>query len=249
MPRVKSTSKFTIAASALALLIGATSFTMPKAVQAAVVYDPTNHVQNVLQAARALEQIRIQSEQLTAQIRALAKSPYDHSKEIGQAMAALDDLGQQARGLATTVRGLDRQFSELYPENGAARSAMARLETAARRIELSRQTAEDLAQTAARLEASRPNRAARIRGALAASRDAEGETGAIQSSVQALGVLSEQLEGLQALMAAQSRLAAQEAAERAASKQEAIAARRAQWARKAQKPKAPAFNPLPNARQ
>ena len=249
MSRAKSTSKFTIAASALALLVGATSFILPQAVQAAVVYDPTNHIQNVLQAARALEQIRIQTEQLTAQIRSLSKSPYDHSKEIGQAMQALDDLGQQARGLATSVRGLDRQFSDLYPENGTARSAMARLEAAARRIELSRQTAEDLAQTAASLESARPNRAARMRGALAASRDAEGETGAIQSSVQALGVLSEQLEGLQALMAAQSRLAAQEAAERAANKQEAIAARRAQWARKAQKPKAPAFNPLPNARQ
>ena len=249
MPRTKSNLPFAAVASALALLIAGPVIVAPQSAHAAVVYDPTNHVQNVLQAARALEQIRIQTEQLTAQIRSLSKSPYDHSGEIAQAMRALDDLGQQARGLATTVRGLDGQFSDLYPENGAARSAMARLEAATRRIELSRQTAKDLAQIAANLESSRPNRAARMRGALAASRDAEGETGAIQSSVQALGVLSEQLEGLQALMAAQSRLAAQEAAERAASKQEAIAARRAQWARKAQKPKAPTFNPLPNARQ
>lgn len=248
MPRNKNIP-FAAAASALALLIAGPVITAPKLAQAAVVYDPTNHIQNVLQAARALEQIRIQTEQLTAQIRSLSKSPYDHSGEIREAMRALNELNTQARGLASTVRGLDRQFEDLYPTNQSARTAMERLEAASRRIENSRQTAQDLARTAASLEEGRGARSQRMAGAISASRAAEGETGAIQSSVQALGVLSEQLEGLQALMAAQSRLAAQEAAERAASKQEAIAARRAQWARKAQKPKAPAFNPLPNARQ
>ena len=85
-------------------------------------------------------------------------------------------------------------------------------------------------------------------GAMAASRAAEGETGAIQSSVQALGVLSEQLEGLQTMMAAQSRLAAQEAASRAAERQQAVDAHRRNWARSATKIPPPKFNPLPNAR-
>ncbi|OYU73856.1 MAG: conjugal transfer protein TrbJ [Alphaproteobacteria bacterium PA3] len=163
-------------------------------------------------------------------------------------MRALDELNAQARGLASTVRGLDRQFEDLYPGTMNARTAMQRLEAASRRIEMSRQTAQDLARTAASVEASRTARTSRMAGAIAASRAAEGETGAIQSSVQALGVLSEQLENLQTLLAAQSRLAAQEAAERAAQSEEAIAARRRNWSRTASPPPPPRFDPLPNAR-
>jgi type IV secretion system protein TrbJ len=241
-------SRLVGAVSALALLTVATAFVMPQPASAIVVYDPTNHIQNVLTAARALEQIRIQTDQLTAQIRSLAQSPYDHAAQIGEAMQALDELNAQARGLASTVRGLDRQFEDLYPGNMNARTAMQRLEAASRRIEMSRQTAQDLARTAASVEASRTARTSRMAGAIAASRAAEGETGAIQSSVQALGVLSEQLENLQTLMAAQSRLAAQEAAERAAQREEAIAARRRNWSRTASPPPPPRFDPLPNAR-
>jgi P-type conjugative transfer protein TrbJ len=241
-------SRLVGAVSALALLTVATAFVMPQQASAIVVYDPTNHIQNVLTAARALEQIRIQTDQLTAQIRSLAQSPYDHAAQIGEAMRALDELNTQARGLASTVRGLDRQFEDLYPGNMNARTAMQRLEAASRRIEMSRQTAQDLARTAASVEASRTARTSRMAGAIAASRAAEGETGAIQSSVQALGVLSEQLENLQTLMAAQSRLAAQEAAERAAQREEAIAARRRNWSRTASPPPPPRFDPLPNAR-
>ncbi len=248
MSRTNLKSRLVGAASAVALLGSGAALMVPQQAQAAIVYDPTNHIQNVLTAARALEQIRVQTEQLTAQIRSLAQSPYDHAAQIGDAMRALNELNSQARGLASTVRGLDRQFEDLYPSNLTARTAMQRLEAASRRIEMSRQTAQDLARTAASVESSRSARTSRMAGALAASRAAEGETGAIQSSVQALGVLSEQLENLQTMMAAQSRLAAQEAATRAAERQQAVDAHRRNWARTAAKPAPPKFNPLPNAR-
>ena len=247
-PTCKSRSILAFGAATVALMVGVSSTLLPTQAQAAIVYDPANHVQNVLTAARALEQIRIQTEQLTAQIRSLAQSPYDHAAQIGDAMRALNELNSQARGLASTVRGLDRQFEDLYPSNQTARTAMQRLEAASRRIEMSRQTAQDLAVTAASIDANRTARTSRMVGAIAASRAAEGETGAIQSSVQALGVLSEQLEGLQTLMAAQSRLAAQEAAGRAAERQQAVDAHRRNWARPATKPAPPKFNPFPNAR-
>jgi type IV secretion system protein TrbJ len=245
----KSRAILALGAATIAILVGTTAILAPVPAHAIVVYDPTNHIQNVLTAARALEQIRVQTEQLTAQIRSLAQSPYDHMAQIGDAMRALNELNNQARGLASTVRGLDRQFEDLYPSNLTARTAMQRLEAASRRIEMSRQTAQDLARTAASVESSRSARTSRMAGALAASRAAEGETGAIQSSVQALGVLSEQLEGLQTMMAAQSRLAAQEAAARAAERQQAVDAHKRNWARPSTKPAPPKFNPLPNARQ
>ena len=247
-PIQKSRTMLALGAATLALIVGVSSTLSPTQVQAAIVYDPTNHIQNVLTAARALEQIRVQTEQLTAQIRSLAQSPYDHAAQIGEAMQALNELNSQARGLASTVRGLDRQFEDLYPSNQTAHTAIQRLEAASRRIEMSRQTAQDLAVTAASIDSSRAGRTSRMAGAIAASRASEGETGAIQSSVQALGVLSEQLEGLQTLMAAQSRLAAQEAAARAAERQQAVDAHRRNWARPAAKPAPPKFNPFPNAR-
>jgi P-type conjugative transfer protein TrbJ len=219
-----------------------------KPVQAAIVFDPTNHIQNVLTAARALEQIRVQTEQLTAQIRSLSQNPYDHMGEIGRAMSALTQLSDQARGLAGSVQGLERQFEELYPNEPNARNALDRIMASARRIEVARQTAQDAARVAASIDQGRSARSARMAGAMAASQSAQGQTSAIQSSVQALGVMSEQLEGLQALIASQTRLAAEESARRAAERQQALDAHRRNWSRASSKPLPPKFNPLPNAR-
>lgn len=233
---------------ALTLGLGASFITPFHQASSMAVYDPANHVQNLLQAARALEQIKIQTEQLKAQINSLAKSPYDHSQEISKALSALDSLTQKAKGLASTMITLDQQFSELYPQKPEAKSALERIQTAAARIEMQRQTAHDLALISAQIEEGRSSRKDRLKGALDASKAAEGETGAIQSSVQTLGLLSEQLESLTALMAAQSRLAALEAASRAAQKEEAQRQRQKNWDHQPNKPSSPPFNPLSNAR-
>ncbi len=163
-------------------------------------------------------------------------------------MSALTELSDQARGLAGSVQGLERQFEELYPDRPNARNAMERIMASARRIEVARQTAQDAARVAASIDQGRAARSARMAGAMNAAQSAEGQTSAIQSSVQALGVMSEQFEGLQALIASQTRLAAEESARRAAERQQAIDAHKRNWARPAAKPAAPKFNPLPNAR-
>lgn len=61
-------------------------------------------------------------------------------------------------------------------------------------------------------------------------------------------MLSEQLNGVQALTAAQARLAASEAARAAADREAAIAAHRRLWARDPAAPAAPGFDPLARAR-
>jgi type IV secretion system protein TrbJ len=249
MSHPKSKSMLAFGAATMALLVGFSTSLPPTPVQAGIVFDPTNHIQNVMTAARALEQIRIQTEQLTAQIRSLSQNPYNHMGEIRRAMAALTELSDQARGLAGSVQGLERQFEELYPDRPNARNALERLMASARRIEVARQTAQDAARIAASIDQGRAGRSARMAGAMAASQNAEGQTSAIQSSVQALGVMSEQLEGLQALIASQTRLAAEESARRAAERQQAVDAHKRNWARPSTKPAPPKFNPLPNARQ
>jgi type IV secretion system protein TrbJ len=248
MSHPKSRTIFAIGVCGLALVTSLSLNLTPTPVQAAIVFDPTNHVQNVLTAARALEQIRVQTEQLTAQIRSLSQNPYNHMGEIGRAMSALTELSDQARGLASSVQGLERQFEELYPDRPNARNAMERIMASTRRIEVARKTAQDAARVAASIDQGRAARSARMAGAMNAAQSADGQTSAIQSSVQALGVMSEQLEGLQALIASQTRLAAEESARRAAERQQAVDAHRRNWARPAAKPAAPKFNPLPNAR-
>jgi type IV secretion system protein TrbJ len=248
MSHLKSRRFFGVSLAAIVLLGGIGVSVEPTPVKAAIVFDPTNHIQNVLTAARALEQIRVQTEQLTAQIRSLAQNPYDHMGAIGQAMSALTQLSDQARGLAGSVQGLERQFEELYPDRPNARNAIDRIMASARRIEVARQTAQDAARLAASIDQGRAARTARMTGAISASQGAQGQTAAIQSSVQALGVMSEQLEGLQALMASQTRLAAEESARRAAERQQALDAHRRNWKRTSTKPPPPKFNPLPNAR-
>jgi type IV secretion system protein TrbJ len=244
----KSRTALAFGAATMALLVGVAGIIPATPAQAAIVFDPTNHIQNVLTAARALEQIRVQTEQLTAQIRSLSQNPYNHMGEIGRAISALTELSDQARGLAGSVQGLERQFEELYPDRPNARNALERLMASARRIEVARQTAQDAARVAASIDQGRAARSARMAGAMNAAQSAGGQTSAIQSSVQALGVMSEQLEGLQALIASQTRLAAEESARRAAERQQAVDAHRRNWARPAAKPAAPKFNPLPNAR-
>jgi type IV secretion system protein TrbJ len=245
---LKRRSLLGLSATTMALVIGLALPLSTTPAKAAIVFDPTNHIQNVLTAARALEQIRVQTEQLTAQIRSLAQNPYDHMGAIGEAMSALTQLSDQARGLAGSVQGLERQFEELYPDRPNARNALDRIMASARRIEVARQTAQDAARLAASIDQGRSARTARMTGAISASQGAQGQTAAIQSSVQALGVMSEQLEGLQALMASQTRLAAEESARRAAERQQALDVHRRNWKRTSTKPPPPKFNPLPNAR-
>jgi type IV secretion system protein TrbJ len=231
----KRRSLLALGAATLALMVGVTASLPSTPAFASIVFDPTNHIQNVLTAARALEQIRVQTEQLTAQIRSLSQNPYNHMGEIGRAMSALTELSDQARGLAGSVQGLERQFEELYPDRPNARNALERLMASARRIEVARQTAQDAARLAASIDEGRSARTARMAGAMNASQNAEGQTSAIQSSVQAL-------------FASQTRLAAEESARQIAERQQAVDAHRRNWARPAAKPAPPKFNPFPNAR-
>lgn len=162
--------------------------------------------------------------------------------------ATLRDIGALARtvrGAASTLDGVQRQFANLYPDD------LSRLDLAALGAERSttaRRTAEDLARTAAQLEQLARSRDGRLRGALAASAAAEGETAAIQSSTQMLSVLAEDLASLRTVLLAQSRLMAEGAARQAADRDAAVEARRRFWGRETAMPAAPTFNPLSRAR-
>lgn len=231
------------AATAAALVLGLAHG--PDAQAQQIVFDPQAHIQTSLQAARQLESLANEARQLANDARSLAASPYSHLAESSGTLRDIGELARTVRGAASTLDGVQRQFADLYPED-LSLADLDRL--GAGRDQTARRTAEDLARTAAQLEALSQSRDGRLRGALAASESAEGETAAIQSSTQMLSVLAEDLATMRTVLLAQSRLMAESAARQAAEREAALEARRRFWGRTATAPAAPRFNPLPNAR-
>lgn len=92
-----------------------------------VVIDPTNLVQNILTAARTLEQINNQIRQLqneaqmlTNQARNLTGLDFTALAELRAALSATNQLIQQAQGLAFNVSQMEADFRRLYPDSYTA---------------------------------------------------------------------------------------------------------------------------------
>src|SRR5262252_1796388 len=93
------------------ILIGmALAFAPGPAMGQMVVYDPSNYAQNVLQAARALEQInnqitglQNQAQMLLNQARNLASLPYSSLAAIDQSIGRTQQLLNQAQRLAYDI--------------------------------------------------------------------------------------------------------------------------------------------------
>ena len=208
-----------------------------------VVFDPRNHLENALQAARQLES-------LANEARSLAASPYSHLTENSRSLRDMAELARTARGAASTVSGLEQQFRSLYPEDVSGADLLELIEQGQARTVHARRTAEDVARAAAELERLGQGRDRRLSGALAASQSATGQTAAIQSTNQLLAVLAEDLAALRTITLAQSRLVADAAAREAAQEASGQAARRQRWSgpATATAPSAPRFDPFSHAR-
>lgn len=230
-----------------AMLVLALACAAPASAQQ-IVFDPRNHLENALQAARQLES-------LANEARALAASPYSHLMESDRSLRDMAELARTARGLASRAEALERQFETLYPD--AVRSLDARTvdrEGLARqgeaRLDAARRTAGDVARLAADLERLGEARTNRVAGALRASETAVGQTSAAQSTNQMLAVLAEEMAGLRTILLAQARLMAEQTARESADREAGEALRRARWSGGPRAvPRPPAFDPLSRARE
>ena len=100
----------------------------------ALVYDPSNYAQNVLQAARALEQIshqitslQNQAQMLVNQTRNLTNLPYSSQQSIGQSFTQTQQLLSEAQHLAYNIDQIDRAFQRLYPNAYSASTSSQQL--------------------------------------------------------------------------------------------------------------------------
>src|SRR5882672_5093499 len=91
-----------------------------------IVYDPSNYAQNVLQAARTLQQInnqitglQNQTQMLLNQAKNLARLPYSSLQAIEQSITRTQQLLKQAQRLAYDINQIDQAFQRTYPQSYA----------------------------------------------------------------------------------------------------------------------------------
>src|SRR5690606_12558934 len=92
-----------------------------------VVFDPSNYSQNVLQAARALQQINNQIQSLQNQVLMLQNMAkhlecldYSSLAAIQAALRSINVLMARAEGIAFAIDHTEQEFARLYPKEYAA---------------------------------------------------------------------------------------------------------------------------------
>lgn len=187
------------------------------------VFDPTNYTQNILQAARALQQINnqiksLQHEAQMLQNMALNLKTLDVSSllKINTDLAQINQLMTEAKGIAFTISqtqaALKAQFPASYTlttaTNALAREAQERWNSAMAAYE---QTLLVQAQVSESLQTD----AGTLSDLLRASETSEGNLQAQQATNQLLALSAKQQMQIETLMAAQYRADAVDAARKA----------------------------------
>lgn len=213
------------------LVMGITMTATPAHAQLTV-FDPTNYSQNILTAARTLQQVnnQIQSLQnqatmLLNQAKNLSHIDFPEMQALTQTLQQVDRLMGQAQGIKFQVSGLDQQYRQLFPQsfgqalttNQQVIAARTRLDTA---MTAYQHTMTIQAQVAENVSADAQNLAAIV----AKSQGAEGSLQAQQATNQLLALTAKQQFQIQNMMAAQYRADAIEAARRGQEETDARAA-------------------------
>jgi len=218
-------------ATGLALAVAGVVATAPMPAQAqfgGIVYDPSNYAQNVLTAARTLEQInneiRMLQNQATSLIneaRNLQSLPLNIVQPLQQQIQQTQQLLQQAQRIAYDVREIETTFETQYKNIPLGASQQAMVTSAEARWQNSVAAFEDALKVQAGAVANIEGSREAVNSLLGASQSAAGALQAAQAGNQLLALQTRQLADLTATMAAMGRAQALDAAERAAAKAQA----------------------------
>jgi P-type conjugative transfer protein TrbJ len=224
------------ARAALLTLSAAGLLTIPAAPAAAgmPVFDPTNYAQNLLQAARALEQInnQVQSLQNEAAMlrnmgRNLERLDFPQLERVKGALQRIDGLMVEAQAIDFRVDQLDRRFRAMFP--GAAGEALKsdrRIAAARSRIDGAMDGFRHSMTVQAQVVENVREDAALLAELAERSQGAVGSLQAVQATNQLLALGLKQQFQLQTLMASEFRSQGLERARRAQAEHDARAATR-----------------------
>ena len=214
------------------LLFGvALTFASGPAAGQMVVYDPSNYAQNVLQAARALQQInkqvtvlQNQTQMLLNQARNLTSLPYSSLQAIDQSIARTQQLLNQAQRIAYDINQIDRAFGRSYPQSYSGSMSSQQLAGDAQtRWQNSLAAYQDALRVQAGVVQALETSRAETSGLISSSQSATGILQASQAGNQLIALQTRQLVDLTALMAAQSRAQSLDGARLAANQEQARA--------------------------
>ena len=217
-----------------ALLCGAATMTAPalapRAMAQVAVYDPSNYAQNVLQAARALQQVnnqisalQNQAQMLIGQARNLASLPYSSLSALQEQIAATQALLGQARELAYNVQDIEDAFHRRYGLADLTASDADLTLRAEARWRTSVAGFEDALKVQAGVVDGLETSRGQMQSLVSASQGASGALQAAQAGNQLLALQAQQLSALTAVVVANGRAQALEAADHAAAKADAKA--------------------------
>lgn len=193
-----------------------------------VVYDPTNYSQNVLTAARTLEQInnQIKSLQNEAQslindARNLATLPTSSLAELQAQVRQTQQLLGSAQRIAYSVQSIDDAFTRRYRGAPVSATDKALVDNARARWEDTVASFEDALKVQAGVVGNLEGSRAAMDRLVGSSQTASGALQAAQAGNQLLALQAQMLADLTALTAAQGRAQALEASQRAAAQDQA----------------------------
>ncbi|OYW96943.1 MAG: P-type conjugative transfer protein TrbJ [Rhizobiales bacterium 32-66-8] len=185
------------------------------------VFDPSNYSQNLLTAARTLQQVNNQilslqneAQMLINQARHLTSLPYSSLQQLQQSIGRTRQLLGQAQNIAYDVQQIDRAFSTTYAPASANQSAQSLVANARTRWENSVAGLQDALRIQATVVGNLDTNRSEMSALMEASQGAAGALEAAQAGNQLVALQAQQLADLTATVAAQGRAQSLEAAAR-----------------------------------
>lgn len=187
-----------------------------------IVYDPSNYAQNVLTAARTLEQINNQitslqneAQMLINQARNLASLPYSSLQQLQQSVQRTQQLLGQAQNIAFEVGQIDQAFQSQYGNVSLSATDAQLVADARSRWQNTVGGLQDAMRVQAGAVGNIDSNRAEMAALVGQSQGATGALQATQAGNQLLALQSQQLSDLIAVISANGRADALTEAERA----------------------------------
>jgi P-type conjugative transfer protein TrbJ len=191
------------------------------------VFDPSNYSENLLTAARSLQQVNNQitslqneAQMLINQARNLASLPYSSLLQLQQSVGKTQQLLAQAQGIAFDVQQIDQAFSTTYGAS-TSQSGQSLIANAQARWQYAVGGLQDALRVQATVVGNLDTNRSQMSALVGASQGAMGALQATQAGNQLLALQAQQLADLTATVAAQGRAQSLEAAQRAAAQDQA----------------------------
>ena len=178
-----------------------------------IVFDPTNFSQNVLTAARELQQVdneiqslENQATMLINQARNLASLPYSSLAQLEQSITQTEQLLLQAQRIAYSITAINQAFTQTYPQAYSASPFSQQLIAGAQtRWQNSLAGFQDAMTVQAGAVQNLDSTRTQINALISSSQSATGALQAAQSGNQLIALQTRQLADLTGVMAAIAR--------------------------------------------